>query len=271
MADAARFDASERRAFETDGYVVRQGVFDARELAEIGEACEALIARLEAERRRTKHVVGSYVFEMIGSLGTIVKWEKHDPDLVHGIEPFAHLSDALHGWALDPRFVDPCKDVVGQDDVDLFTEKLNLKRARRGGPVVLHQDYPYWVGVAGDAAKVATAMLFLDDATIEKGCLEVVPGSHREGEQSRQAVDGFGAMEMDPARYDLSRLVPLEVPAGSVAYFGSLLVHRSLPNRSDADRRALLFSYQPKCFPSMHEVQARQLAEYRAQQAKPAR
>jgi hypothetical protein len=33
-------------------------------------------------------------------------------------------------------------------------------------------------------------------------------------------------------------------------------------------RRALLFSYQPKGFPSMREVQARQLREYRAQQAK---
>ncbi len=70
------------------------------------------------------------------------------------------------------------------------------------------------------------------------------------------------------ARIDVSRLVPLEVPAGSVAYFGSLLVHRSLPNRSAEDRRALLFSYQPKGYESMREVQARQLAEYRAQQAR---
>lgn len=267
MTDATRFDAGERRLLETDGFVVRRNVFEAAELREIGDACEALIARLEGERRRTKHVVGAYVFEMIGSLGTIVKWEKDDPDLVHGIEPFAHLSEALHGWALDARFVDPCKDVVGRDDLDLFTEKLNVKRARRGGPVVLHQDYPYWVGVAGDAAQVATAMLFLDDATVEKGCLEVVPGSHREGEQQRQAVDGFGNMEMDPERYDVSRLVPLEVPAGSVAFFGSLLVHRSLPNRSAEDRRALLFSYQPKGHASMREVQARQLAEHRARQS----
>lgn len=134
--------------------------------------------------------------------------------------------------------------------------------------MVLHQDYPYWVGVAGDPAKVATAMLFVDDATVEKGCVEVVPDSHREGEQRRRAVDGFGNFEMDPDQYDVSRLVPLEVPAGSVAYFGSLLVHRSLPNRSRDDRRALLFSYQPKGYPSMREVQARQLQEYRARTAK---
>ncbi len=39
------------------------------------------------------------------------------------------------------------------------------------------------------------------------------------------------------------------MPAGSVVFFGSLLVHRSLPNRSDKDRRALLYSYQPAGLP----------------------
>ena len=40
-------------------------------------------------------------------------------------------------------------------------------------------------------------------------------------------------------------LVRLEVPAGSVAWFGSTLVHRSRPNDSGGDRRTLLYSYQP--------------------------
>jgi ectoine hydroxylase-related dioxygenase (phytanoyl-CoA dioxygenase family) len=267
MADSARFDENERRALEKEGFVVRRSVFDARELREIADACEALMERILAERRRTKHPAGAYVFELSRSIGTIVKWEKDDPELVHGIEPFAHLSEELYAWAHDPRLVEPCRDIVGRDDLGLFTEKLNLKRARRGGPVVLHQDYPYWVGVAGDAAKVATAMLFLDDATVEKGCLEVAPGSHREGEQRRRAVEGFGSYEMDPEAYDLSRLVPLEVPAGSVAFFGSFLVHRSLPNQSGEDRRALLYSYQPAGHPSMHEVQRAQ-QEQRARQDK---
>jgi len=39
--------------------------------------------------------------------------------------------------------------------------------------------------------------------------------------------------------------VPLEVPAGTVVYFGPLLVHQSAPNLSDSQRRALLYSYQP--------------------------
>jgi hypothetical protein len=245
MSQSYRLDTAERRELEERGFVLRRDVFDAGELAAIGDACEALVQRLLAERRHRKHSVGSYNFELQRDLETIVKWEPGDLDIVQGVEPFAHLSEDLNRWAHDARLLDPCKDLVGDDQAILFTEKLNLKRARKGGPIILHQDFPYWKDMTPIADRVATAMLFLDDATMENGCLEVVPGSHRDGMQQRRTIDGFGSLEMDPERYDVSRLIPLEVAAGAVAYFGPFLVHRSMPNKSADDRRALLYSYQP--------------------------
>jgi hypothetical protein len=252
--DSWRLDAREKTELEDRGFVLRSNVFNSGELSAIGKACEELVARLLEEKRHSKVVVGSYMFELQRILGTTVKWEPDNPDLVQGVEPFAHLSDDLNRWALDPRLLNPAKDVVGTDEIVLFTEKLNLKRARRGGPIVLHQDFPYWTDVAEVANRVATAMIFVDDATYERGCLEVVPGSHREGLQTRRTVEGFGKMEMDPAQYDASRLVPLEVSAGSIVFFGPFLVHRSLPNKSGEDRRALLFSYQPAGHPHLREL-----------------
>lgn len=254
MSGSLRLSGTERAELDERGFVLRKDVFDAVELREIASACEALVDRLLQEKRRTKHTAGSYMFELQRRLETIVKWEPADPDLVQGVEPFAHLSDELHRWALDPRFLEPCKDLVGEEDVILFTEKLNLKRAHRGGPIVLHQDFPYWADQTSGASRVATAMLFLDDATIDNGCLEVVPGSHREGLRDRRAIDGFGSLEIDSERYDRSRLVALPVSAGAVVYFGPFLVHRSLPNRTGADRRALLYSYQPAGFPHLREL-----------------
>ncbi len=245
MAGAYAFDARERGDLERDGYVLRTGVFDAAELRGIRDACEALVSRVVAERRRTKHVAGAYLFELQRRLETMVKWEPDAPEVVQGLEPFAHLSPELSACALDPRLLDPIRDVVGAESVGLFTEKLNLKRGQAGGPIVLHQDFPYWIDASDDPSRIATAMLFLDAASRENGCLEVAPGSHREGERPRQPIEGFGQFEMDAARFDLSRLTALEVPAGTVVYFGPFLVHRSLPNRSGDDRRALLFSYQP--------------------------
>lgn len=254
MSESYRLDAAEKADLDARGFVVRRQVFDAAEVRAITAACEALVERLLTEKRHTKHRLGSYMFELQRRLETIIKWEPDNPDLVQALESFAHLSDELHRWAHDLRIIEPCKDAVGENEIALFTEKMTLKRARKGGNIVLHQDFPYWENLAEVARRVVTALLFLDDATIENGCLEVVPGSHREGKPPRREIDGFGSNEIDPRQYDLSRLVPVEVPAGSIVFFGPFLVHRSLSNRSGADRRALLYSYQPTGHPHLREL-----------------
>jgi ectoine hydroxylase-related dioxygenase (phytanoyl-CoA dioxygenase family) len=243
--------ADERARLNADGYVVREDVFDAAECADIIAECEALALRLGTEKQRHKLRVGGYMIEFERELGIVAKWEPQAPELLMGLEPVARISPPLAALGRDSRLVDPSKAVVGHDELDLFTEKLNFKRARHGGAIWLHQDYPYWADVAPIAARVATAMLFLDDATVAKGCLEVAPGSHREGVRARKGESDFGSREMDPAAYDDRRLIPLEVRAGAVAWFGAFLVHRSLPNRSAEDRRALLHSYQPAGYPHL--------------------
>ncbi len=246
--------AAELERLDRDGFVVREAVFDPAEAAQIAAECEDLAREVTAAAHGSKHVVGSYMFERSDELEMYVKWEPDAPDLLQGLEPFAHLSAVLRDRGLDTRLVDPAKSLVGQDDIVLFTEKLNLKRARRGGKYILHQDFPYWIRQNPAAARVGTAMIFLDPASRENGCLEVAPGSHKQGVQKMRQTDGFGNREMDPELFDHDRLVAVEVPAGSVVFFGSLLVHRSLPNRSENDRRALLYSYQPAGLPHAVEL-----------------
>ena len=248
-----RLSDDERAGLDRDGYVVRHCVFAPTEIAEIVSECEALVADLVRDRHTRRFPVGSYVFDPDFLRDTMIKWEG-DTDVVHGIEPFAHLSPALDAWAHDPRFLEPMCDLVGDDRPALFTEKLNLKRPRHGGVNPLHQDYPYWVDIVPDPARVATSMLFLDDSTLENGCLHVVPGSHKRGVwKGRTDGDRFAANEIDTSAYVGIETVPLELRAGSVVMFGPYLVHRSEPNRSERERRALLFSYQPAGAPHMLE------------------
>jgi hypothetical protein len=254
----------ERQGLARDGYVLRRGVFQASEVAEMTAACEQLVSRLVAGRQGERQVFGSYVFDLDEDADTMIKWEG-DSDVVHGIEPLAHLSPELEQWAGDERFVAPMIDLVDDPAPELFTEKLNLKRPLHGGHNPLHQDFPYWENFAADASRVATAMLFLDDATLENGTLQVVPGSHKDGKwTTRRDRDDFGNLEIDPSQEEGLETVPIEVEAGSVVYFGAFLVHKSAPNQSSKQRRSLLFSYQPRGLPHTRQLM-RDLREKRAQ------
>ena len=90
------------------------------------------------------------------------------------------------------------------------------------------------------------AWIALDDATIDNGCLWVLPGSHRNGylwpTRAHDEPDEF-----DPADqawgFDADDAVPVEVEAGSVVFFNGYLLHKSLKNRTGGFRRALVNHY----------------------------
>lgn len=237
--------SSERETFDRDGYLIRSDVFQPSEIVEIAAACEELVDEIVSTHEQNRQQYSGYVFDTDTDRAVVIKWEG-DSDVVHGLEPFAHVSPALEAWGYDDRLVAPMRGMLGYDDLELYTEKLNLKRPRHGGANPLHQDYPYWVGWSDDPAEIATTIVFLDDSTVDNGCLWVIPGSHRDGPwQTRSDGDDFAGNEVDEDRYASAEQVPVELPAGSTVSFGSLLVHRSAPNTSDQGRRALLYSYQP--------------------------
>lgn len=90
------------------------------------------------------------------------------------------------------------------------------------------------------------AWIALDDATIENGCLWVIPGSHKMGYLYPQRKhDEAEEYDFAPQSYgfDESQAVPVEVPVGSVVFFNGYLLHKSLKNRSKVYRRVLVSHY----------------------------
>ena len=90
------------------------------------------------------------------------------------------------------------------------------------------------------------AWIAVDDATVDNGCLWVMPGSHRNGYlwPTRGHDDPVEFDQSDQAfGFDESAAVPVEVPRGSVVFFNGYLLHKSHRNRSDRYRRALVNHY----------------------------
>lgn len=90
------------------------------------------------------------------------------------------------------------------------------------------------------------AWIAIDDATIENGCLWILPGSHRQGylypQHDHENPDEFD-FGKESFGFEDTGEVPVEVKAGTVVFFNGYLLHRSRKNRSHIYRRVLVNHY----------------------------
>ena len=150
---------------------------------------------------------------------------------------------------IDGTFMDVMRDSAMTDmvaaligpDVKHHHCKINLKLPGSHTEVRYHQDFAYTPHTNDD---VVTALLMLDDMTMENGCLMVVPGSHRGPMFSLFAGDRFTGF-VDPAeeRALREREEPVLGRAGSVCLMHTRLAHGSEPNRSGSPRGLYICVY----------------------------
>jgi ectoine hydroxylase len=237
-----------RAAFGPTGYRVHERLLDDAECERLRDTVESVSAAVTA--RAERHDAGPTATLADGhriqlSSRTAIQWEWTDGSrAIRLLEPCDHLHPAIAALVGDPRVTGPVAAELGPAPAP-FTSKLNLKRAGEGSEFPWHQDFPYWYTAIGTAAQdVVTAIVFLDDATADNGALRVIPGSHRSGPVPRDPADPTRFLA-DPGAVDVDAAETLEVPAGSVVWFGAFLVHCSGPNPTSGHRRALLPSWQP--------------------------
>jgi ectoine hydroxylase-related dioxygenase (phytanoyl-CoA dioxygenase family) len=239
--------AAERRAWDEDGFFIRQRAFGEGALRELRAAAERVAERAQHAARnggKRYRIDGNRYCEAAGA--TLQFEHLPDSETLRVIEPFHHLEPAFEALIDDPRLVEPMRELVGCAQVALFTDKLNFKRPREGSRFRWHQDSPYWAHFAPHVDQLPNVMLALDDASQQNGCLRIIAGSHRAGMLPGGRGEGqLAPLFTDPACFDLSRQQAAEMPSGSLLFFSPHTVHGSAPNRSDQPRRALLFTYQP--------------------------
>ncbi len=149
--------------------------------------------------------------------------------------------EAFRGLANDDCILDRVESLIGSD-IGLQHSKLNMKPAKVGSVVEWHQDLSYFPHTNDD---LVTTLIYLDDATEENGCLQVLPRHHSHFFDHHLPDGMFAGMvteEIGDGRF--GRPAALAAPAGSVIFMHCMLPHSSLPNRSDKGRRTLIFEYR---------------------------
>jgi phytanoyl-CoA hydroxylase len=170
-----------------------------------------------------------------------------EPELVDGervarriYDPFEQ-HELFESMAKDLRILDRIESLIGPN-IGIHNSKLNMKPARVGSVVDWHQDLTYFPHTNPD---LVTTLIYLDDATVNNGCLQVLPRHHHHffnHDNAEGIFSGSITEDLDSGRFGLP--VPLEAPAGSVIFMHCVLPHSSLPNRSAKARRTLIYEYR---------------------------
>jgi phytanoyl-CoA hydroxylase len=154
----------------------------------------------------------------------------------HKISPLMREIGAL------PSAVGVLTEVIGPN-VKMMQSMLFLKAGGKPGQA-WHQDEAH---IPTRDRSLTGVWIALDDATVDNGCLWVIPGSHRAGVLYPVRPIDDARFDVTPEAYRFPHLegdaVPVELPAGAAVVFDGHLLHRSLPNTTTGMRRALVNHY----------------------------
>jgi ectoine hydroxylase-related dioxygenase (phytanoyl-CoA dioxygenase family) len=242
-----RVTPQERRAWTEEGFFTRERAFSPHEIRALGAASERCAVKAAAAMADSEEIYAIDGNVYVEAGGATVQLE-HQPasKTIRVIEPFHQFDPEIERLIDDPRIVEPMRDLVGDERIALFTDKLNLKRPREGSRFLWHQDSPYWIYFTREVDRLPNVMVALDDANETNGCFRLIRGSHKNGILPGRQGDGrLGPLFTHPDAFNLADQVPVAMPAGSLCFFSPHSVHGSEPNNSEALRRACVLTYQP--------------------------
>ncbi len=216
LCDAApRIDV---QAFRNDGYIVIAGFFSPAEI-------DHLRGELADMRTRAQTFDDLLVYHE-----TSLKQPDHSfPCRVENFLPhfprFAALCER-------PELMRAVQMVLGAKPV-LFKDKVILK-APGGGGFRAHQDYNY--GWSAFPTTFVNALISLDAATQQNGCIEFAPRSH-----FRTIGDRWWLLSDE--EIEKLHFIPVVTQPGDLVLFDSLLAHRSADNLSETHRSVMYLTF----------------------------
>lgn len=192
--------------------------------------------------------------------GLIVVSEEKLQDIACRFEYVVGYSEILRDF--HKIVLTPIVEAFVGEPVLIFKDKINCK-VGGGGEYRAHQDIVAYRHFPPN--RFVTAMVAIDEMTVENGCLEFAFDFEIEHlVDIVESMDGFGGvlkhyLEGDQAGDILPEIVkalnwvPVTAKAGDILLFDGYLPHRSAVNSTSQPRRALFITYNPETYGSWYE------------------
>ena len=234
--------------FERDGYLMLGQVASDAQLAALQKRMDDIMlgqVRYAGMYFQLDSATGNY-----GDVGPGGQWAGPTLDYrkIEALERDALFMEYMQ----HPTFQEITRRIYGED-VSIYRAMFMNKPAHRGTVLPYHQDAGTQWGLDRDPR--ITLWTALDDATIANGCMQVIPGSHKQGLFSEHGHTITAEQEAQYARDEDS--VFLEAKAGEAILLDNLMLHRSGVNTIDRPRRAFSVCYMDAATRSLRRPESR--------------
>jgi phytanoyl-CoA hydroxylase len=225
------------RQFQTKGYTSAPGFFTRREVA----AMQAEVGRFQREG-----LVRNVAMEGDGKTRakTAVNLQ---------LIPLHDKSDLFRALPFEAKVLEAVSLLIG-DPFVLHLDQMFLKPARHGAGTAWHQDNAYFK--ISDPLMGTAMWIAVHEATVENGTIHVIPESFRTALEHTRDPYSDHHIRCYPREEDA---VPIELPAGGVAFFCYGTPHCTMANRTDHDRAGIAFHFLRNDFipegGSFHRIQ----------------
>ena len=238
-------------AFREEGVLVAEDILTESDLAPVITEYEAWVDRrarqLKDEGKLARLCENLPFHKRLGAL------YPQTPEITDGLDIMYARGPEIFAFLRNPRLLDAVATLIGPEITCNPIQHIRAKPpATNSGTgtgffnVPWHQD----AGVAweeADASDIVTCWLPLVDATVENGCMEVMPGAWKRGFLEHQA-EGGTTIRPDLLPDIAPRAVP--VRKGGVIFMHRYTPHRSTPNFTDSVRWSIDLRYQPTGVPT---------------------
>jgi phytanoyl-CoA hydroxylase len=156
---------------------------------------------------------------------------------------FPHkISSLIKGYLSNKAVVDVLKGIVSPN-VKCMQSMLFVKGPGKAGQS-WHQD-EYYIPTRDQS--LVGAWIAIDDATIDNGCLWIIPGSNKTGYMMKRVANDskeYADVDtVDVSQYSKEQIIPVEVKSGSVVFFNGYTLHSSQRNKTTDNFRTALVNH----------------------------
>ena len=139
----------------------------------------------------------------------------------------------------DPKVVSILRQLIGSN-LEFLSVKAVYKNEVTRFSSPWHQDWYYWKG-----ANKTSVWIALDDATVDNGCVKMVPGSHKKLFKWKTVEDRIlFNQRTDEKEIEGLPVDSLVVERGGVVFFHDRTLHAAHENISGADRFSFISTYR---------------------------